>query len=75
MNGHRIDIPARDGTWWSSYTDVIVANDLVLMPIFDSDPPMMVEAARRAYKKRLPNHSVKTVDMTSLKALQGERNC
>ena len=75
MNVHRIDIPAREGTSWSAYTNVIVANDLVLVPMYDSDPPMMVEAARQAYEKLLPNHAVKTVDMTSLKALQGELHC
>ena len=43
---HRIQIPVRENTSWSAYTNAIIADDLVLMPIFQSDPPSMVEAAK-----------------------------
>ncbi|GAA5507804.1 agmatine deiminase family protein [Novipirellula caenicola] len=71
----RIDIPPRNGTSWSAYTNVILANDLVMIPTFDSDPPEMVAAARATYASLLPKHAIKTVDMSSLKELQGELHC
>ncbi|TWT79310.1 Peptidylarginine deiminase precursor [Planctomycetes bacterium CA13] len=75
MQVHRIVIPPREGTSWSAYTNVILANDLVLMPIFDSDPLDLVQKAKQAYQRLLPDHRVETVDMTTLKALQGELHC
>ncbi|WP_442510803.1 agmatine deiminase family protein [Novipirellula sp. SH528] len=71
----RVDIPPRQGTSWSAYTNVILANDLVLIPTFDSDPPEMVAAAQATYARLLPKHAIKTVDMSSLKELQGELHC
>ncbi|WP_231615468.1 agmatine deiminase family protein [Novipirellula artificiosorum] len=75
LNVHRLDIPPRNGTSWSAYTNVILANDLVLMPVFQSDPPFLIDRAKRAYQSLLPNHRVETVDMTSLKELQGGLHC
>lgn len=71
----RIRIPPRQGEWWSAYTNVIIANDLVLMPVMDSDPPGMIEAARRVYQQLLPDHEIETVNMTSMRKLQGELHC
>ncbi|TWU10049.1 Peptidylarginine deiminase precursor [Novipirellula galeiformis] len=71
----RIDIPPRQGTSWSAYTNVILANNLVLIPIFDSDPAELVARAMEIYGRLLPNHAIKTVDMTGLKEMQGELHC
>ena len=72
---HRIDIPVRDQTYWSPYTNVIMANRLLLMPTFVSDPPQLVQQAVATYKKLLPDFEIKTVDMTSMKTLQGSLHC
>lgn len=72
---HRLPIPPRNGQSWSAFTNVIFANDLVLMPIFDSDPKPMIDAAVSFYQKLLPKHTIKTVDITSFKQLQGELHC
>lgn len=72
---HRIAIPTRQGESWSTYTNAIIADDLVLMPVFDTDPPSMVRAAKASYERLLPNHTVKTIDMSSMKQLQGELHC
>ena len=75
MKVHRIKIPPRRGTAWSAYTNVIIANDLVLMPVMDTDPAAMIEQAKQVYRDLLPDHEVKTIDMTSMKSLQGELHC
>jgi agmatine/peptidylarginine deiminase len=72
---YRLPIPPRNGRSWSAFTNVIFANELVLMPIYDSDPKPLVDNAIKLYKSLLPNHTVKTVDITSFKQLQGELHC
>lgn len=75
LNVHRIRIPVRQGTSWSAYTNAVMVGDLVLMPIFASDPPDMVLAAKAAYQRLLPDHTIETIDMSSMKQLQGELHC
>ena len=75
MEVHRIRIPPRQGTYWSPYTNIILANDLLLMPTFDSDDPSIVAGALATYRRLLPRHTVKTIDMTSMKSLQGSLHC
>ena len=75
MEVHRIRIPPREGTYWSPYTNIIIANNLVLMPTFNSDDPNIVRSAIATYQRLLPSHTVKTIDMTSMKTLQGSLHC
>ncbi|MEO1616914.1 MAG: agmatine deiminase family protein [Planctomycetota bacterium] len=75
MRVSRIDFPSPNGTQWSSMTNIILANDLVLIPSMDTDPPEIIRAAKATYQRLLPNHVVKTVDLTSMKALQGALHC
>lgn len=71
----RIDIPPHQGESWSAYTNVVIANNLVLMPTFDRDPPAVLASAKAAYKRLLPGHHVDTINMTSMQNLQGELHC
>ncbi|MEL6106682.1 MAG: agmatine deiminase family protein [Planctomycetota bacterium] len=71
----RVEFPTPQSRQWSSYTNVILANDLVLLPTFGSDPPALVAAARRVYQQALPGAVVKTVNLDSMKALQGSLHC
>ncbi|MCA9136220.1 MAG: agmatine deiminase family protein [Planctomycetales bacterium] len=75
MRVSRVDFPSRNGKQWSSLTNIIMANNLVLLPQFDSDPPELIERARRTYEQLIPGCVVKTVDLTSMKALQGSLHC
>lgn len=72
---HPVPIPVRDGKAWSAYTNSIVARNLVLLPVYDSDPPHITRAAAAAYRRLLPKHRIETIDMTSMKKLQGELHC
>jgi len=55
MRVDRIDIPPRQGKYWSPYTNVIFANDLVLIPVYQSDSPTLVN---RAITRRSPALSI-----------------
>ncbi|WP_419189296.1 agmatine deiminase family protein [Stieleria marina] len=72
---HRIDVPPREGMFWSPYTNIIMANKLLLMPTFDTDSKLIVQNAIATYQRLLPDYQIKTVDMTSMKTLQGSLHC
>ena len=71
----RIPTPARQGKFWSTFTNVIFANDLVILPSFDDNPRTYVERAVAVYKAVLPNHKIKLINTTSLKKLEGSVHC
>lgn len=71
----RIPTPARQGKFWSTFTNVIFANDLVILPSFDDNPRDYVERAVAVYKSILPNHTIKVINTTSLKKLEGSVHC
>lgn len=71
----RIRIPKPQGNAWSTYTNAIFTDRLVLMPVMKTDPKPLIQAAIAKYRKFLPNHHVDTVDITSMKDLQGSLHC
>ena len=75
MRVDRIDIPPRQDKYWSPYTNVIFANDLVLIPTYKSDSPALVSRAIQTYRRLLPGKQIDTIDMTSMKKLEGALHC
>ncbi len=75
MRVSRINFPNRQGKQWSSLTNVIMANGLVLIAKFDSDPPALIQQGIATYERLMPGTTVKVVDLTSMKALQGSLHC
>ena len=75
MRVDRIDIPPRQGKYWSPYTNVIFANDLVLVPVYKSDSPALVSRAIQTYRRLLPGKHVDTIDMTTMQKLEGALHC
>jgi len=71
----RIEFPMRNGKFWSPYTNIILANNLLLMPVYKTDPPALVRKAIATYKRLLPNVHVDTVDMTTMQKLEGALHC
>ena len=71
----RIWIPPRRGQNWSSYTNIILTDRLVLLPTYQSDSPRYVQNAISTYKRLLPKHHVATIDMTSMEKLGGSLHC
>ena len=72
---HRIPVPVRRGTSWSPYTNVIIANKLVMMPVMQTDDRATMKEAINVYRKILPDHRVATVDITSMAKLEGALHC
>jgi len=75
MRVDRIEIPPRQDKYWSPYTNVIFANDLVLIPTYKSDSPALVNRAVQTYRRLLPGKKVDTIDMTSMQKLEGALHC
>jgi hypothetical protein len=71
----RIEYPMRNGKFWSPYTNTILANNLLLMPVYKSDPPELIRKAIATYKRLLPDHHVDTVDLTTMQKLEGALHC
>ena len=71
----RIPTPPRNDKYWSTFTNVIFANDLVILPSFKSDQAAYVERAVAIYKSVLPEHEVVVVDTSSMKKLEGSVHC
>lgn len=72
---HRIPIPVRRGTSWSPYTNVIIANKLIMMPVMQTDNRTTMREAIDVYRRVLPDHRVATVDITTMAKLQGALHC
>ncbi len=72
---HRIRIPNRIQQSWSVYTNVILTEKLLLMPTLDTDPPELIRQGIQTYQRLLPQHVVRTVNVTSMKNLQGSLHC
>ncbi len=72
---HRIPIPVRRGTSWSPYTNAIIANKLIMMPVMRTDDRTTMREAINVYRKTFPDHRVTTVDITSMAKLQGALHC
>lgn len=75
MRVDRIDIPPRQGKYWSPYTNTIFANDLVLVPIYKTDSPQMVRNAVETYRRLLPSKHIDTVNLTTMQKLEGALHC
>ena len=71
----RIPVPKRDGKYWSPYTNIILSNKTILMPVYKSDPPSIVKNAVNVYKRLMPGFKVDTVDMTTMRKLEGALHC
>ena len=72
---HRIPVPVRRGTSWSPYTNIIIANKLLMMPVMQTDDRATMKEAINVYRKVLPDHRVATVDITSMAKLEGALHC
>jgi agmatine/peptidylarginine deiminase len=72
---HRIPVPVRRGTSWSPYTNVIIANKLLMMPVMNTDDRSTIRRAIEVYRRVLPDHRIATVDISSMAKLEGALHC
>jgi agmatine/peptidylarginine deiminase len=72
----RIPMPPKWGNDWRSYTNVIMANGVLLMPSFSDVDPVLEDQAEEVYRSLLPpDWEVKRIDCSSLVALRGQLHC
>ena len=75
MQVHRIPTPHRWGGNWRSYTNVIMANGILLMPSFSDVPVEIENQAVSIYEQLLPGWEVKKILCDSLVKEEGQLHC
>jgi len=75
MNVHRIPMPPKWGQSWRSYTNIIMANGLLLMPCFSDVDPALENRAEQVYRSLLPGWEVKRIPSDSLVKEEGQLHC
>jgi len=72
----RIPMPPRWGEHWRSYTNVIMANGVLLMPSFSGVDPEIEARAEAVYRSSLPEGwVVKRINCDKLVNLNGQLHC
>jgi agmatine/peptidylarginine deiminase len=72
---HRVRNPARDGDVWPSYTNIIQANGVVLVPQYPTLDPQLDAEALAFFEKLCPDRTVIGIDCTELITQQGALHC
>lgn len=75
MRVFRIPMPAPWGGNWRSYTNVIMANGILLMPSFSDVDAGMEAEAESVYRSLLPGWQVKKINCDSLVKEEGQLHC
>ena len=72
----RIPMPPQSGNDWRSYTNIIMANGVLLMPSFSNVDPAIENRAEQVYQSTLPpDWVVKRINCDKLVALRGQLHC
>ena len=76
MQVKRIPMPPKWGSDWRSYTNVIMANKVLLMPSFSDVDPAIENQAEAVYRSVLPSDwSIKRINCDKLVLLHGQLHC
>jgi len=75
MKVHRIPMPAPRRAKWRSYTNVIFANGVILMPKFSDEDPALREEALALYARLLPGWKVIGIKADGLEQAGGLLHC
>jgi agmatine/peptidylarginine deiminase len=71
----RIPMPPHEDGWWRSYTNVIFANGVLLVPSYADLDPAGLETALTTYRQILPGWDVVPIDVEPMTALGGALHC
>jgi agmatine/peptidylarginine deiminase len=66
--------PHRDGIW-RTYTNIVMTDDVVVMPSYAGIPRRLEREAIATYKRLLPGREIVTVEATSLAKTGGVLRC
>lgn len=76
MRVKRIPMPPKSGLDWRSYTNVIMANKILLMPSFSDVDPAIENKAEGVYRSVLPSDwEIKRINCDKLVLLHGQLHC
>ena len=71
----RIPMPPKWGQDWRSYTNIILANGILLMPSFSDVDPAIEDRAEQVYRSALPDWEIKRINCDKLVKLHGQLHC
>lgn len=71
----RIPMPDHDDGTWRTYTNIVFANDVLLVPVYPDYCPDMDKAALATYRRLLPDMRVVGIDCSRLIKMNGALRC
>jgi agmatine/peptidylarginine deiminase len=71
----RIPMPNHDDGVWRTYTNIVLANRVVLVPIYPDYCPELDEVALNTYRRLLPDRQIVGVDASGLIRMNGALRC
>ena len=71
----RIPMPPKLNNLWRSYTNIIMANGILLMPSFSDVDPKIEDKAEEIYRSLLPGWEIKRINCDMLVRRQGQLHC
>ena len=72
---HRIPTPPRWNLHWRTYTNIILANGILLMPSYSDVDPALEDEAETLYRKLMPGWEVKRINCDPLVKQEGYLRC
>lgn len=75
MRVERIPMPPHDDGVWRTYTNIIMANGVILVPIYPDHCPDLDREALATYRRLMPNKRIVGVDASGLIKMNGALRC
>lgn len=71
----RVPMPDHDDGFWRTYTNIIFANEVVMVPVYPDYCPDLDETALALFRKLLPDRRVIGIDASELIKMNGALRC
>lgn len=71
----RIPMPDHEDGFWRTYTNLVFANDVLLVPVYPAYCPDLDEEALTFYRQLLPDRRVVGIDASELIKMNGALRC
>ncbi|MFH2052176.1 MAG: agmatine deiminase family protein [bacterium] len=71
----RVTMPAAEDEVWRTYTNIVMANGVVLVPIYPDHCPDLDTEALELYRRLLPDRRVVGIDASGLITMRGALRC
>jgi agmatine/peptidylarginine deiminase len=75
MKVERIPMPPHDDDVWRTYTNIVLANEVVLVPLYPDHSPELDREALAIYRRLLPDRRVVGIDASGLIRMNGALRC